>query len=120
MRGERYLTRDAQFQLVYRKGGSWADRELVIRALPNGLGLTRYGLVISKRVGKAVVRNRIRRRLREMLKKAPLQEGWDIVVIARAPAVAADYKSLENCFRNLLNRAGLLMGEYEGVSPGTN
>lgn len=120
MRGERYLTRDAQFQLVYKKGGSWAGRELVIKTLPNGLGLTRYGLAIGKRVGKAVVRNRVKRRLREILKQAPLREGWDIVVIARASAAAVDYKSLEKCVRNLLNRAGLLMGEYEGVSPGIN
>jgi len=120
VRGERYLTRNVQFQLIYEKGGSWAGREVVVKALPNELELTRYGFAIGKRVGKAVVRNRIKRRLREILRRAPLQKGWDVVIIARMPAAQADYRSLEICVRKLLNRAGLSVGEYEGVSPGVN
>ena len=120
MRGERYLTRNVQFQFVYDKGRSWAGRELVIKALPNGLDLTRYGFTVGRRVGKAVVRNRIKRRLREIMKQAPLPGGWDIVLIVRAAAAQADYKSLEKCVRSLLVRAGLIVGEYEGIRPGVN
>lgn len=88
--------------------------------MPNELELTRYGFAVGRRIGKAVVRNRIKRRLREILRQAPLQKGWDIVIIARIPAAQADYKSLEKSVRKLLDRAGVSVGEYEGVSPGVN
>ena len=120
MRGEHNLTRDVQFQLVYDNGRSWAGREIVIKALPNGLDLTRYGFAVSRRVGKAVVRNRIKRRLREIVRQAPLPTGWDIILIARAPAAQADYKSMRKSVGKLLIRAGLSAGENEGVSPGFN
>lgn len=120
MRGERYLTKDTQFQLVYDNGKSWAGREIVVRALPNGLGLTRYGFAVGRRVGKAVVRNKIKRRLREILRQITLRTGWDIIVIARAPAAQADYKSLEKSVGSLLIKAGLFLGEHEGVGSGIN
>ena len=120
MRGERYLTRDRQFQLVYNSGRSWAGREIVIRALPNGLDLTRYGFAVGKRVGKAVVRNRVKRRLREIVRQKPLRAGWDIIFIARSPAAQADFTSLEKSVTSLLLKAGLTLGEHEGVSSGTN
>jgi ribonuclease P protein component len=120
VRGERYLTRNVQFQLVYDNGRSWAGREVVIKALPNGLDISRYGLAVGRRIGKAVARNKIKRRLREILKQTPLQSGWDIVLIARAPSVQADFKSLAKCVADLIDRAGLSVGEYEGVRPRAN
>jgi ribonuclease P protein component len=120
VRGENYLTRNVQFQLVYDKGRTWVGRELVLKALPNGLEITRYGFAVGRRVGKAVVRNRIKRRLKEVLREAPLRNGWDIILIARGSAAQADYKTLEKCVRDLLVRAGLSVGEYEGVRPGVN
>ena len=120
MRGERYLTKKVQFSLVYDEGRSWAGKEVVIKALPNGLNSSRCGLVVSRRVGKAVVRNRVKRLLREILRQTPLQPGWDIIFIARTPAAIADYTNLGKSVRNLLFRAGLFVGDYEGVRPGTN
>lgn len=120
MRGEQYLTRKAQFDLVYEDGRSWAGKTIVIKARPNGLDLSRYGFTVSRRIGKAVVRNRIKRLLREILRQTPLQGGWDIILIARAPAAGADYKVLGKAVRSLLYRAGLYVGEYEGVRPGAN
>lgn len=120
MRGEKTLTGKTQFKLVYDKGRSWATKELVIKALPNGLESTRYGLTVSRRVGKATVRNKIKRRLREILRQMDLPPGWDIIIIARNPAVTAEYLTLVRSVGNLLGRAGLFVGEHEGNSPGAD
>lgn len=120
MRGEQYLTRKVQFELVYNEGRTWTGREIVVKALSNGLDLSRYGFTVSRRVGKAVVRNRVKRRLREIIRQIPLQSGWDIIFIARAPAARTDYEDLSKSVRKILFRAGLSVGEYEGVSSGAN
>jgi len=120
LRGKKTLTGKAQFDFVYNKGRSWAAREIVIKALPNGLDSTRYGLTVSKRVGKAVVRNKIKRRLREILRQMNLPPGWDIIVIARNPVTGVDYTTLGKSVKTLLKRVGLFMGENEGNSPGVD
>ena len=118
MRGEQFLTKNTQFELVYDKGTSWVGREIIIRAIPNGLDVSRCGFTISRRVGKAVVRNRIKRILREILRQTRMQSGWDIVIIARTPAARTDYSTLAKVVRRLLSRAGIYLGEHEGISPG--
>jgi ribonuclease P protein component len=120
VRGEQYLTRKVQFELVYKGGRTWTGREVVVKALPNRLDLSRYGFTVSRRVGKAVVRNRVKRRLREILRQTPLHPGWDIIFIARAPVAGVNYQDLNKSVRKLLFRAGLSVGEYEGVSSGAN
>jgi len=98
------------FVSVYRKGRAWANRLLVLRALPSGLPHHRYGFVASKRVGKAVVRNRLKRRLREGLRPLAVQPGWDLILLARPPAAEASYHELREAIANLLSRARLLDG----------
>ena len=120
MRGKQYLTKNAQYGLVYEQGRTWAGKEVVIKALPNGLTLSRCGFSVSRRVGKAVVRNRVKRRLREIVRQMPLQPGWDIVLVARPAAAEAGYGGLGGTVRGLLLRAGLLVEEHEEVCPGTN
>jgi ribonuclease P protein component len=116
MRGERYLTKPEQYARVYNGGGSWANGLLVVKALPNGLTLSRYGISVSKRVGKAVVRNRVKRLLREILRVAQLEPGWDIILIARPAAGRADYVGLEKSVNDLLSRARLFVREDGRVS----
>jgi len=107
MRGEQYLTKRAQYVLVYDKGRSWVDGLVVMKALPNGGDLPRYGLSVSRRVGNAVTRNRVKRLLREVLRVTALKPGWDIVFIARPAAAAAGYDDIKRSAAGLLARAGL-------------
>jgi len=120
MKGEKHLTKPGQYALVYDNGKTWGNSLLVLKALPNGLSFSRYGFSVSKRVGKAVTRNRVKRLLREILRIAPLEPGWDIVFIARSAAANADYATLKKSVVGLLFQARLLIEEYEGVSFRTN
>ena len=107
-RKEKYLTKPAQFALVYEKGNSWAGGLLVVKVLPNRLPITRFGFSVGQRVGKAVVRNRVKRQLREISRAVTVRQGWDIVVIARWRAAGADYSKLRKEAEELLARAQLL------------
>lgn len=114
------LTKRAQYLTVYKSGKAWADNFIVIKALPNGLELSRYGFSVTKELGKAVVRNRVRRLLREVARLTPVKTGWDIVFIARPNAAAADYHQLKKSVDRLLVRAHLLRDKDEMVCAGVN
>jgi ribonuclease P protein component len=79
-----------------------------MKAMPNGLCLSRYGFSVTKKVGNAVQRNRVKRLMREIMRMQSLEPGWDIVFIARSSAVESGYHELESTVAGLLNRARLL------------
>jgi len=79
-----------------------------MKAMPNGSSLSRYGFSVTKKVGKAVQRNHLKRLLREILRLQSLKTGWDIVFMVRSVAVNADYHQLERAVTKLLARAQLL------------
>ncbi len=114
MRRELRLRKNSQFAAVYRQGRSRSNRWVVMRALPNGLALSRFGFAVGRRLGKAVVRNLVRRRLREALRLLPVKPGWDVVFIARSEAVEADFWRLRAAAAGLLQRARLLEGGSKG------
>ena len=108
MRKEERLTRSSQFAAVFKEGKYWANDFMVIKAMPNGLEQSRFGFVTSKKVGNAVVRNRVRRLLREAVRLNPVETGWDIVIIARKESAGKNYHQMEPKLLKLLNRAKLM------------
>lgn len=79
-----------------------------MRAMPNGVELSRYGFSVTKKVGGAAQRNHLKRLLREVMRMQPLKPGWDIVLVARPLAVNANYREVERAINDLLVRARLL------------
>ena len=114
------LTKRAQYQKVYGLGVAKGDKLVIIKSLANGLEFSRYGFSVNKPLGKAVVRNRVRRLLKEVVRSIPMKQGWDIVFIARQGAVDADYHQLNESVEKLLIRADLLLNKNEAVSTGVN
>lgn len=121
MSGEKRLTKPEQYACVFQKGKSWGGSEpLVMKAVANELELSRFGLSVSKRVGNAVVRNRVKRRLREILRMANIDSGWDVIFIARPAAAKADYAELKAAVEGLLKRAQILGRGSETAGSGAN
>ena len=103
------LRRNEDFQRARREGRSWATPWVVLAAVPNGLAHSRYGFAVGKRLGKAVVRNRVKRRLREIVRahQPEIQPGWDLVFIARDPVREVAFDQLQRAIHQLLSRAHL-------------
>lgn len=102
------LTGDKRFSQIHQEGRSVANNFLVVRVLPNGLDYSRFGFMVSKRLGNAVTRNKVKRRLREVVRKSPVAPGWDAIFIARKGAERASYQSLQQAAQNLLRRTKLI------------
>ncbi|HET8944651.1 MAG TPA: ribonuclease P protein component [Dehalococcoidia bacterium] len=110
------LRRRKDFDRVFRGGRAWSNNLLVLRSLASDLPHNRIGFITSKRVGGAVVRNRVRRRLREALRLLPLGTSWDVVVSAKTAAAKADYHELKRAVIDLLARAGILQEAPGGAA----
>jgi ribonuclease P protein component len=91
------LVHRAEYDAVYRDGRRRTGREFAVFLRPNGLKQSRFGWSIKKALGGAVVRNRIRRRLREILRlhRQEISPGWDLVIHPRSSAATAKFTALE-------------------------
>ena len=90
-----------------------ANSYLVLYARRNRTAQNRVGVTVGKKLGHAVVRNRVRRRLREIyrLNEAKFAPGWDIVVVARSRCISADFGKLTQAYLSLAEKAGILCKE---------
>ena len=107
----RYRLADKErFRLVRQTGVSHAHPLLVLCLLPNDLSFSRCGFTVSRRLGKAVARNRARRRMQEAVRLAwdLIEPGWDIVWVARPPLGTAEFPAIQDACIRLLRRARVL------------
>lgn len=108
-----------QYQRVRRDGRTWDAGMLMLNAAPNRRRVSRCGFIVAKRLGGAVVRNRIRRRVREAVRLLypQIAPGWDLVFIARSPALAEiAFPQLQALVQQLLQRAGVAQSAVSGPS----
>lgn len=102
------LRKNSDFLITYKKGASFGNRNLVIYYRNNGLEHHRIGFSVSKKVGNAVVRNRIKRRLRSYLQQeADIVNHYDIVLIAKESCKDKDYHELGASVQHLLYKTKL-------------
>ena len=98
------LSRRADFDAVYRAGKRRSSSHFTVFFRANGLPLSRFGFSIKKALGGAVVRNRIRRRLREIIRchRLEIPAGWDIVIHPKSSTLRAAFASLSSDLLRLL------------------
>ena len=104
------IKQNYEFRRLYSKGKSCANAYLVVYCRKNRAGRSRIGYTVSNKVGHAVVRNRVRRRLREIyrLNREKMPAGYDIIIVARVRAAEAPYRKLERHYLRCLGELGLL------------
>ena len=97
------------FRRLYSTSGH-ANGFLVLYARKNHSPYNRVGITVSKKLGGAVIRNRVRRRLREVyrLQEEQFSRGWDIVVVARSRCIKAEFPALTQAYLALAQKAGIL------------
>lgn len=95
----------ADFDAVARAGRARRHRLFSIRVRRNGLGHVRYGMAVSRRVGGAVVRNRVRRRLRELMRALPPDGGFDVLVSANPRIVGASFEEIREALEATVGEA---------------
>ncbi|MBV9356594.1 MAG: ribonuclease P protein component [Chloroflexi bacterium] len=120
MKPDQRLRSNAEFARVRASGRSVAHPLLVVIVLPNERAQTRLGVTVSRRVGTAVVRNRVRRRLREALRAryGGLLGGHDVVLVARPAVARATWMELNAALDQSLARTGLCRSSAPGARPG--
>ena len=109
------LKKNYEFQRLYSKGKSSITPYLVVYARKTKKRDMRVGFTVSTKMGKAVVRNRVRRRLREIyrLNEERIVPGAEIVVVARVKAVRASYAQLQNAFLGACEKLDILREKSE-------
>lgn len=103
------LIKSTDFKRVRRLGKSYAHPFLVLIKLPNTVTTTRIGVSAGRSIGNAVHRNKAKRKIRETIRPIlpEIQPGWDIIILARKPILAANYQELRSAINETLLRSDL-------------
>ena len=107
------LTQNNQFRKLYQKGASQVCPSVVVYVRRNGLKHNRLGITVSKKIGKATIRNRAKRRLREVYRtnSEALQKGFDFVLVARGRTASTPYQKLNADFLHLADKLGVMKND---------
>ena len=110
---EEKIRKNIEFRTVYRRGKSFSNQLLVLYIYKNRKELNRVGISVSKKVGKSVIRSKVKRLISESyrLNKNSIKKGYDLVFIARTGSNDKNYVEIERSLKNLFKRAGLLINE---------
>lgn len=105
------IRQNHEFRSLYYKGGSKASGLLVVYFKKNRYGQSRLGITVSKKVGNAVTRNRVRRLIKEnyRLMEPEVRTGFDVVIVARTRMAASDFHATGASLRTLFGKCGLLI-----------
>ena len=116
MKHSQSLKKNADFQIVYKEGKSFANKYLVMYVKENDLGLNRIGISVSKKVGNSVVRHRVKRLILESyrLHEDMFNSGLDMVIIARTTAKDKSYKEISSAVMHLGKLHGILVKDDHG------
>lgn len=101
------LRKNQDFKKVYKRGKSYRNRNFVVILKNSGLEHPRIGFSITKKTGNSVTRNRLKRRLREIvrLKQKHIKKPVDIIIIPRKNSLDLDYQQMESSLVHVLKRA---------------
>lgn len=104
------IRKNMEFKNVYKTGRNYWNRNLVLYVKKNGLNETRVGYTITKKIGNAVTRNKMRRRMKEIyrLNFHNIKEGYDLIFIAKRSIVDIPYKELEGSMIHIMSISKLL------------
>jgi len=113
------LRRTADFDWLHRKGKRWFHSLAILIVHPNEIDTSRFGFTASRRVGKAVERNRAKRQFREAVRKrlGEIKLGQDCLFIIRAQAVSATSREVETAVEMLLEQADIIQTRQERDLP---
>ena len=107
------LKKNFQFRKVYKSGKSYSNQLLVLYIFRNRESSNNIGISVSKKVGKSVIRSRVKRLIKESYRKNMInvKQGYNLVFIARVSSNGRGYKEIETSLVNLLKKSGLLINE---------
>lgn len=110
------LRSNMEFRKVYSGGKNYWNRNLVLYVKKNNIGNTRVGYSITKKIGNSVIRNKIRRRMKEIyrLNFKCIKSNYDLIFIPKKNVVDISYKELESAMLHILKLAGVLTSQSDG------